>query len=170
VVTGIRLLLLPVFVTLLVVGHLHLALLVLVLIGVSDFLDGFLARQFDQATSLGAKLDPIADRLAMVVTSFAFAVTGLIPWWLVAALLVPDIILVILVWGSEPPPTNLLGKVRTALLLLGFPLLLAGHAWGLQVLIIIASVALLLGTIGHLISAVRYGVIIVKARRGASTR
>lgn len=79
---------------------------VLVALGASDLVDGFLARRFGLATNLGATLDAVADKLAQVatVTFLAFVSTAVftpVPWWLWAALVLRDGLLLVgaaLVW------------------------------------------------------------------------
>jgi len=58
----------------------------LIVAGLSDWLDGKIARAFNQVSRLGQVLDPAADRLYIVSTIVALAVRGIIPWWLVAVL------------------------------------------------------------------------------------
>jgi len=63
--------------------------------GVSDALDGFLARCYNWKTTLGAYLDPMADKLMLLSAFVAFAVLGWIPWWLAAIVVARDVILLI---------------------------------------------------------------------------
>jgi cardiolipin synthase len=60
----------------------------------TDALDGFLAKRFDWSTELGKHLDPLADKL-LLVTSFAcLSLAGIVPWWLTAAVLLRDVVIV----------------------------------------------------------------------------
>jgi cardiolipin synthase (CMP-forming) len=111
------------------------ALAVLMLSGVSDYLDGYLARRLDQASELGAILDPVADRLYILSTVIGLAARGVIPWWLAVLLPARDLLL----WGLVPflrtrgysaLPVHFLGKAATANLLYAFPLLLLGDGTG----------------------------------------
>ena len=77
-----RILLVPVFLILLVQGQDLLALATLAFSGVTDLLDGWIARRFDQMTKLGRQLDPAADRLYILAALIGLAARGLIPWWL----------------------------------------------------------------------------------------
>ena len=61
---------------------------------VSDFLDGVIARTFDQASTFGATLDPIADKLNMFVATVMLAWQGLLPLWLAAAIVLRDVVIV----------------------------------------------------------------------------
>jgi cardiolipin synthase len=112
------------------------ALLVLMLSGVSDFADGYLARRLNQTSPLGAILDPVADRLYILSTVVGLAVRDIIPWWLAILLPARDLFL----WGLVPflrtrgysaLPVHFLGKAATANLLYAFPLLLLGDGTGL---------------------------------------
>lgn len=126
----------PVFLWLLLGPHNdRLALLVLVLAGISDWLDGKLARWLNQYSKLGELLDPAADRLYIFATLAAFLIRGIVPWWVVAALVGRDLVLTVLVAvlrnrGYEPFPVTYLGKAATFNLLYAFPLLLLaqGHS------------------------------------------
>ncbi|MFG2226150.1 CDP-alcohol phosphatidyltransferase family protein [Streptomyces sp. NPDC050161] len=112
------------------------ALLVLALSGVSDYLDGKLARRWNQISSLGRILDPAADRLYILSTLVGLTWREILPWWLTAALLARELMLLIAVGflgrhGYGPPQVNFLGKAATFNLMYAFPLLLlsVGSGW-----------------------------------------
>ncbi len=99
--------------------------------GLSDWLDGKIARALNQQSRLGQLLDPAADRLYIVATIIALAVRAIIPWWLVAVLaareLVMGIVLAVLRrrgWGTLQ--VSFAGKSATLCLLYAFPLLFLG--------------------------------------------
>ncbi|WP_006787057.1 CDP-alcohol phosphatidyltransferase family protein [Thiorhodospira sibirica] len=75
-------------------GQYALVLLLLFIAGLSDALDGWLARRYGWQSPLGAYLDPLADKVLMVATYFTVALTGLLPWWLVLAVVVRDLVIV----------------------------------------------------------------------------
>lgn len=107
------------------------ALAVLVASGVSDYLDGRLARAWNQTTRLGQLLDPLADRLTIVTAVVALAVRGVIPVELALVLAARDVVLagalpVLRRHGYGPPPVHFLGKAATFALLCAFPLVLLG--------------------------------------------
>ncbi|QLQ10597.1 MAG: CDP-alcohol phosphatidyltransferase family protein [Nocardioidaceae bacterium] len=111
------------------------ALIVLMLSGVTDYLDGYLARKFDQTSNLGAILDPVADRLYILSTVIGLALRDIIPWWLAILLPLRDVFLWVLVpflrtRGYSSLPVHFLGKAATAGLLYAFPLLLLGEGDG----------------------------------------
>ena len=116
------------------------ALTVLMLSGVSDYLDGYLARRLHQTSKLGEILDPVADRLYILATVVGLAVRDVIPWWLALLLPARDLFL----WGLVPIlrtrgysslPVHFLGKAATANLLYAFPLLLLGDGNSLLALL-----------------------------------
>lgn len=93
-ITGLRILLIPPFLWLLLQGSHGAALVLFVLAGVSDGVDGFLARRFGWHSRLGALLDPAADKLLMVCAYLALGWLGALPWWLVGMVLLRDGIIV----------------------------------------------------------------------------
>jgi cardiolipin synthase len=132
-----RLLLVPVFLWLVLVPEADLAaVVVLVVSGLTDWLDGMLARSLGQVTRLGQVLDPIADRLFIIVTVLALAVREIVPWWVVAVLVGRDLFMLgVQAWsrrrGVGLIPVNLVGKAATTCLLYALPLLLLadGTSW-----------------------------------------
>lgn len=94
VITLVRLALVPVIAYLLWRGFYGPALIVFLGAAVSDFLDGIIARTFDQRSRLGAVLDPIADKLSMFVATVVLAWHGLLPLWLAAAIVLRDVVIV----------------------------------------------------------------------------
>lgn len=132
----LRLIGVPVFVWLVLGPHADgWALVLLMVSGVTDWLDGALARRWNQMTRLGQLLDPVADRLYVVATLVALGVRGIIPWALVIALVGRDVILagflpVLRRHGYGPLPVHFLGKAATFNLLYAFPMLLLGAGHG----------------------------------------
>lgn len=111
------------------------ALVVLMVSGLTDFLDGWLARKLDQASVVGQLLDPIADRLYILAVVVGLGLREVIPWWLALSLPLRDLLL----WGLVPLlrsrgysalPVHFLGKAATFNLLYAFPLLLLGDGVG----------------------------------------
>jgi cardiolipin synthase len=107
------------------------ALLVLALSGVTDWLDGVLARRWNQMSALGALLDPLADRLYILATLLGLVLRHIIGWWLVALLVGRDLVLLATLpalrrRGLNALPVHYLGKAATFNLLYAFPLLLLG--------------------------------------------
>lgn len=134
VLSMVRLALVPVFLVLVVSGQDALALLTLVVSSLTDYLDGWIARRFDQMTRLGRILDPAADRLYIFATVLGLATRDLVPWWLVAVLLTRDLMLVVLAvilanHGYGPLPVHHLGKFATFCLFYALPLIMLGQAF-----------------------------------------
>jgi len=130
-----RIVVLPLVFADIVAGRLVRALVVLVLIGASDWFDGYLARVLDQRTRLGAVLDPIGDRLGFVVVGIALVLGGLLPLWVLVVLLAREVVVlivgvVLLLLGGSIPETSRLGKVATTGLMLSITGLVAAAAFG----------------------------------------
>lgn len=124
----------PVFLWLIIEGMDGLALVVLVISSVTDFLDGFIARTFKQTSRLGQLLDPAADRLFIFAALIGLAVREVIPWWLFVVIVARDLMLLVLgVVGANhgygPLPVHHLGKVATACLFYALPILMLGQAF-----------------------------------------
>ena len=115
------------------------AVLLLIAAGVSDWLDGKIARAWNQQSRLGRMLDPAADRLYIAATLAALAIRAIIPWWLVGVLVAREVVLgaalaVLRRRGWEPLQVSLVGKAATLCLLYAFPLLFLGGPAGLWAL------------------------------------
>jgi cardiolipin synthase (CMP-forming) len=124
--TLLRMLLIPAFVILVVYGHLGWALGVFVTAGITDGLDGLLARLSHQKTSLGAWLDPMADKLLLVTTFVVLTWPGLglanrFPIWLTVCIISRDVVIVLtvaivnLAVGRRTFPPSIFGKIATAM-------------------------------------------------------
>jgi cardiolipin synthase len=126
----------PLFLWLVLVWHADgWALVVLMVSGVTDWLDGTLARRLNQTSKLGQLLDPVADRLYILAVLVGLAIRQVIPWWLAVLLPLRDVFLFALVpflrtRGYSALPVHFLGKAATASLLYAFPLLLLGDGDG----------------------------------------
>jgi cardiolipin synthase len=109
------------------------AVVVLVLGGSSDWVDGFLARRLGQVSRLGELLDPLADRLYIVATVVVLTIRGVVPLWFTLALLAREVLLtvgllVLRRYGYGPPPVHYVGKTATFILLMALPTLLLAAA------------------------------------------
>jgi len=123
--TLLRMLLIPAFVILVVYGHLGWALVVFATAGVTDALDGLIARWSGQKTSLGAWLDPMADKLLLVTTFVVLTIPGLdlanrLPVWLTVCIISRDVVIVAtvaivnLAIGPRTFRPSIYGKIATA--------------------------------------------------------
>lgn len=95
VISLARVMLVPIVFWLVVSGELQFAFIIFVVAGVSDAVDGYLAKRFGWQTELGAYLDPIADKLLIVTIFVALGVKGALPSWLVIAVVSRDVLIVI---------------------------------------------------------------------------
>jgi len=134
VLSAVRLALIPLFLWLLGAGEYGWALLVIVVSSVTDFVDGFVARRFNQITRLGQVLDPAVDRLFIFSTLIGLAWQDFLPWWLVVLIVLRDVGLLVLgpvlaSHGYGPLPVHHLGKVATFALLFALPTLVLGAAF-----------------------------------------
>jgi cardiolipin synthase len=119
-ITFLRLGFLPIFLILIAYDHYRWALLVLVVSGLSDGVDGLLARSLNQRSALGAYLDPIADKLLLSSSFVLLAFKKQLAWWLTILVLSRDVLILIvavvilLVSGYRPFPPSIYGKLTTA--------------------------------------------------------
>ncbi len=123
--TLLRMLLIPAFVILVLYRHLGWALAVFVTAGITDGLDGLIARRAGQKTSLGAWLDPMADKLLLVTTFVVLTLPGLglanpLPVWLTVLIIFRDVCIVLtvaivnLAIGRRTFRPSIYGKIATA--------------------------------------------------------
>jgi cardiolipin synthase len=134
--TIVRILLIPVFVSLLVYDRVVLALATFVLAGLTDSLDGYIARSRGTKTRLGAFLDPLADKLLLTASfvTITYRYPWLLPFWLTVIVISRDVVLVVvaalvmLTGGQVHPAPTALGKASTALQMVAVIAALLGAA------------------------------------------
>ncbi|MGH9744949.1 MAG: CDP-alcohol phosphatidyltransferase family protein [Candidatus Acidiferrales bacterium] len=133
--TFLRLAFLPVFLIAIEYERYGLALGILVAAGISDGLDGLLARGLNQKTPLGAYLDPIADKLLLSSSYFILALKGKIAWWLTILVLGRDVLIlvacavILITVGYRPFPPSIFGKANTFFEILLVVLVLVLAIW-----------------------------------------
>ncbi|MBW2039612.1 MAG: CDP-alcohol phosphatidyltransferase family protein [Deltaproteobacteria bacterium] len=93
--TILRILSIPVFTICLLYDHLFSALLIFVGAGITDALDGLIARLYNQRTTLGAYLDPIADKLLLTTAFVGLAILGIVPGWLTVIVIARDVVILL---------------------------------------------------------------------------
>ncbi len=172
VITAIRLAGLPLFVWLVLGLERYLAAFwVLVAIATTDWIDGYVARRFDQVSRIGKLVDPLVDRLLLATATITLLIAGLLPWPLLALIVARDVLVlgVSLVWfaGIPPIPVSRLGKLATALLMIGIPgFLLAGVDWvGADAVLVGAWITTVAGLVAYYVAAARYGRVALAIRR-----
>ena len=134
VITVVRLAMLPVFLWLLFAQEDRAkAAALLAVLGITDFLDGYIARRFNQVSDIGKVLDPVADRLLFFVGAGAILVDGSVPTWCAVAVLVREALvagatLALAALGARRIDVTWFGKAGTFCLMIAFPLFLASES------------------------------------------
>src|SRR5215472_18376087 len=133
--TLLRLIFLPFFIIAIEYDRYALALAILVVAGLTDGLDGLLARGLNQKTPLGAYLDPIADKLLLSSSYFVLALKRKIAWWLTILVLGRDVLIlvacavILITVGYRPFPPSIWGKLTTFFEILMIVLVLVLEVW-----------------------------------------
>lgn len=132
----VRLLLVWPIVAMILARQYHTALLLILVAGLSDGLDGFLAKRYGWQSRLGGLLDPLADKLLLVSVFVALSVTGLVPVWLTGLVILRDLVIVaggivfqlrIAPVQPEPSAASKLNTVAQLVLAIG---VLSAHQFG----------------------------------------
>ena len=164
-ITLARLLCVPLAIWLIVEARFGFAFWVFVAAGVSDALDGWIAKRWDQRTALGALLDPIADKalLAAVYVTLGFA--GELPGWLVILVVLRDLLIVggyLLSHGADAPQPLFISKVNTLvqIALVGFVLARLGlgieDEWLTSILVALAGITTVWSGLSYLVRWARF--------------
>jgi CDP-diacylglycerol--glycerol-3-phosphate 3-phosphatidyltransferase len=153
ILTISRFMLIPVFLAFLFLGQFRSAFIVFAFAGITDLLDGMIARRFGQITELGKALDPLVDRLLIGSAFVGLAFLDIIPRWILLVVVARDLALILgyLVLRAlrvSPPEVTLLGKASSTLLLLAIGLTLLLLAIGLNMLFRNFSFPLLYTSVG----------------------
>jgi cardiolipin synthase len=138
-ITMTRFLLIPLFLILYVNHQAVAALVVVLLAGFTDFLDGYIARRSGQITLTGIMLDPLADKLMMLAIVISLVAVGEIPWWAAAVMAFREVGMIVSsaffhFRGLKTVPANLLGKATTVVYYAAIMLLLLEQPAGVVVL------------------------------------
>ncbi len=135
VISVVRLLCVPLFLWLLFHEPIHRAAAAYLLgaLGATDFVDGYIARHFNQVSTLGKVLDPLADRLLLGVGVIAILVDGAVPAWIAWITIVRVVgvslgVIVLAALGAKRIDVQWAGKAGTLALMFAFPMFLGGHA------------------------------------------
>lgn len=122
-----RMCLVPVFIIVFFsdIPHAHAcAAIVYAIAGITDVLDGMIARKFNMITRLGKILDPLADKMMTITVFVCITVAGIIPWWIIALIFAKDLMLIL--GGvnlyqemSGVFKSNVFGKLATVFLVIG---------------------------------------------------
>ena len=138
IITLGRIILVPVIVWAIVSSKMEIAFAIFVIAGVSDAVDGFLAKRFNMTSELGALLDPLADKALLVSIYVALGIWGAVPRWLVILVVSRDImivsaVMVSWVFGKPIPMKPLMVSKLNTVAQVGFAaLVLASLGFGFQ--------------------------------------
>jgi cardiolipin synthase len=154
----------------LIVRHSHpvLAVALLAVFGATDWVDGFLARRLGQTSAVGVLLDPIADRVGVVVIVLSFVAAGDLALWVPLVIVGVDLALagLFVVRRPGPPPgVTPIGKVRTAVLMVGVALLGLGLLPTAIPFTAAGQVLCAIGALLHAAAGVGYLRVLLLARR-----
>lgn len=164
--TLLRILAIPVFIAVYYAdfpGHYFTSSLIFILACITDYLDGYFARKFDQCTPFGAFIDPVADKILVTVALVMLAANFASPWFVIpAAIMVAREILISALreWMAENNQRDIvavgyLGKVKTTVQMIAIIVLLASDPqgaawlWGLGYVLIYAAAILTLLSMGQ---------------------
>ncbi len=133
IITIARILAVPLIVWLIITGQMTAAFIIFIAAGLSDAVDGFIAKRFHAATTLGAYLDPLADKLLLVSIYISLGYLDILPLWLAILVVSRDFMIVgglLLAWFMEKPmdikpvfvsKANTAGQIILAGVALGLP-------------------------------------------------
>ena len=135
VITVIRLFLVPLVVLMMVQGRMQAAFVLFLIAGISDAVDGAIARRFKMKSELGAYLDPLADKALIVSIYVTLGITGVIPSWLTILVVARDIMIisaVMISWIMDKPveiAPIIVSKLNTVVQIAYVLAVVAGAAW-----------------------------------------
>jgi cardiolipin synthase len=170
-ITLARLLCVPLAIWLILEARYGVAFWVFVAAGISDALDGYIAKRFDQRTPLGALLDPIADKALLAGVYITLGLADQLPHWLVILVVLRDLLIVggyLLIQGTAAPQPLFISKVNTLvqIALIGFVLARLGlgidEGWLTSLLVGVAAVTTVWSGLSYLVRCVR---ILVESER-----
>ena len=170
-ITALRLLGLPVFAWLVLgPGAYGSAFVLLVVIGATDWVDGYVARRFNQVSRVGVLLDPLVDRALLATALVTLLIEDIVPWVLVAVVVGRDIVVLggaFALFGGIPRElkVNNAGKAATAALLVGIPLFLAGEWLEAAAVTTAAEVITVAGVAAYYASGAQYAQAALELRR-----
>ena len=154
-----RMLLIPFLVVLIVQNRWGSAALLAAILGISDFIDGWIARRFNQVTKLGSLLDPLIDRVFVISVLLAMVIGNVISLWILIGFIGRDImvILVNLLRGANLDVTVVyLGKLGTWILFVAFAMIFVAKTLEISQLLLFASAGIYWGLIVYWLAGVQY--------------
>ena len=159
-ITLIRLLLLvPIMFFLTTSDDPVVTLVLVVVFGSTDWVDGYLARRLGQVSRVGEILDPIADRLGIGGIGIALAIIGTIQWWVIIVILGVDAIvftMTLALRGKQKLRVSVIGKLRTAIIMLSVVALVCGLIPTFGWATVAGHVGMMAGALLHVAAAADY--------------
>ena len=135
-ITLVRVAMIPIFMALLLLGYRWIALAVFILASVTDFVDGYIARHYNQVTDFGKFLDPLADKLLVTACMLIFVEWGRMPAWAVMIVLTREFAVtglrLVAVGNGRVIAAGWSGKVKTFSTMVGLCLMMAFPIWWLD--------------------------------------
>lgn len=132
-ITLVRVLMIPVFMALLLMGHNIVALVVFIVASCTDFVDGYIARHYNQVSNFGKFLDPLADKLLVISCMVIFIQWGRMPAWAVMIVLTREFAVtglrLVAVENGRVIAAAWLGKIKTACTMVGLCIMLCFTGW-----------------------------------------
>lgn len=132
-ITLVRVLMIPVFMALLLTGHNVIALAVFIVASCTDFVDGYIARHYNQVSNFGKFLDPLADKLLVISCMVIFIQWGRMPAWAVMIVLTREFAVtglrLVAVESGRVIAAAWLGKIKTACTMVGLCVMLLLTRW-----------------------------------------
>jgi cardiolipin synthase len=149
----------PVLGWLIVSGHTNWATALFAAMGITDYLDGWIARRTNTVTDLGTTLDPVSDRVLVMAALVTMMVADILPWWLGVPVLARDAaislaFLALARRGFGKPKVRRVGKSATFALLTALPLVLLGEE--IDLLRTVGLVIFAIGAVLYFVAGFRY--------------
>lgn len=167
ILTTVRFLLVPVFAYFIYEGQYILSVIILTIAGITDFLDGHIARKYNMITSWGKLADPLADKFMQLTALIILAIKDKIPLYAVAIILLKEILMVagsilLLKQDEFVVSANWYGKVTTVILYLAVILIMLNITLG--------NYLLLAALVATIFSFVNYGLIFIRIKTGHGSK
>jgi cardiolipin synthase len=142
--TILRFICIPVYIGVFLSGDIKLAFMVLITAGVTDVLDGYIARTQGLVTELGTMLDPLADKLMLITVIISLLLSGMIPWPAAAVFFIRDAGMIVggilvHVKGMQAVPANAMGKITTVLFYIAILMIVFDIAYAIPYLWFVIS-------------------------------
>ena len=150
IITIFRMILIPIFVITFFSGlnySLLLAIIIFLIAGLSDILDGYIARKYNLVTQIGIVLDPLADKIMLITALFCLTIRGYIPVWILIIVTCKEVFMIlngiILYSRNKVIPANKFGKTATILFYFSILVLVFDNYLGLYFMYLAVFIAVI---------------------------